>query len=76
MFCYKINCYWSTCRKFPGCFVKTFFFFFTACAFSGLSTRIPCLFYDVLLDLLEVHIHTPFLTMQKGITGCKICQLN
>lgn len=68
----RLKCWLTTCGHFPGCLVKLLCI---ACAFSGLSTGIPCLFCDVLLDLLEVHIHTPFITMQKGIKCCAVCQL-
>lgn len=63
----------NMCGHFPGCLVKLLCI---ACAFSGLSTGIPCLFCDVLLDLLEVHIHTPFITMQKGIKCFAVCHMH
>lgn len=53
--------------SFHSCFENNSDYCF--CIFSGLPTSISCLFCDVLLDLLEVHIHPPCITMQKGISS-------
>lgn len=37
-----------------------------ACCCSGLPPGLPCVFRDVLLDLLEVHLHSAGITVQKG----------